>query len=212
MANGNDTDQTPAGALLSKKQREWLETGGSDPDVAAHRQLRVRIRKRLLQSFLDFRLLDALPNEDAEKIYQGMTHDHARGMVAALSFIWRGSRGGMDVRGDMRFEPMLKDAIRAAEYSPDDHAPHYLAVDVSFENDRIEVSKPTLADVDLERVGQKIADGEIGDLSHAELGYFMHYYQQGEGEDFDPQMPARRVAAVGEEIPMEQDSNDEEQS
>jgi len=192
MANKSDSDTTAGGALLSKKQREWLNEGAPDPNTPAHRQLRIRIRERLLRSFRDFALIaEYLPDGDVEKAFQGegVTREHVDGMTAALAIVYGATRDGLGVRGDAGFEPMLKRAIQSVEYAPEDPIPAYWAVEVLFENDRIVVDKPEVVDVDLDRVASRIETGEMGQLSQAELACYINYYQFK--DDFDPYYPSQ---------------------
>ena len=208
MANKDDNNTIAGGALLSKKQREWLDEGAPDPNTPAHRSLRVRIRERLLQSFLDFTLLRNLPDGDIEKTFQSdkAWRTHANGMVAALALIYEVSRDGIWGEGTESFEPMLKRAIRNVEYDPDDRTPHAFAVEVFFEHDQIVVNKPPVSDIDLEETGDKVANGEWGDLSRGELAWFISFYKQ-EGA-LDPQYPARvrerATRLLGKKLPTDE--------
>lgn len=208
MANRNDNNTISSGALLSKKQREWLDAGAPDPNTSAHRALRVRIRERLLQSFLDFTLLRNLPDGDIEKAFQSEKawRTHAHGMIAALALIYDVSRDGIWGEGTESFEPMLKRAIRDVEYDPDDRTPHALAIEVLFEHDTIVVNKPLVSNFDLDEIGEKIANDEMNDLSRAELAWFISFYKQEGG--LDPQYPARvrerATRLVGKKLPTEE--------
>jgi hypothetical protein len=150
MAN-KDSDP-PAAALFSSKQREWLASGGEEPDTDAHRSLRNRIRKRLRQSFADFSLLKNLPDEDLEKVFQAPTTDQINGMTAALSIIYRGTREGVQVAGaefesaEESFEPILRRAIRNSEASLDEPDTNPMLFSVIFDHDTIIVKKNVPAD------------------------------------------------------------------
>ena len=209
MANKSDSDTTAGGALLSKKQREWLDEGAPDPNTPAHRQLRIRIRERLLRSFRDFALItEYLPDGDVEKAFQGeeVTREHVNGMTAALAIVYGATRDGLGVRGDAGFEPMLKRAIQSVEYAPEDPIPAYWAVEVLFENDRIIVDKPEVVDVDLDRVASRIETGRIGQLSQTELACYMNYYQFK--DDFDPYYPSQLRDGLRETGSEEQEKSE----
>jgi hypothetical protein len=208
MANTNDTneDDRPVAALLSNAQREWLAAGAPEPMTDAHHSLRQRIRKRLRQSLADFALLGELPESDLENVLQNPTSEQIEGMTAALRVIWLGTRDGPRAGAD--FESLLKQAIRRAEYDPDDRAPVWWAVEVLFEHDHIIVNKPALADIDLEEIGKKISEEGAGDVSHAELALWADYYKL-KGDEFDHQFPARMSELPGTVIGEEEQDTDE---
>ena len=208
MANNSEEDETSIGALLSIKQRDWLADGAPNPDSAAHRSLRQRIRKRVRRSFADYSLLGELPESDLDKMFQDPAVEEYEGLIDALAFIYRGARDGLRVSGHASFEPILKQAIRRVEYDPDSPAPYWFAVEVLFEHDRIIVNKPEFADVDLEEVGKKIDEGDTGDLSRADYAAWARYYRMK--QDFDFQYPARMSEMPGTEITSEQSEKEED--
>lgn len=85
MADNSDSDESPGGGLVSPRQREWLKDGAPDPrGSSSHRNYRKRIISRVQRSLKDFSLLQNLPDEDLQRIY-----DDFSGWGAALTFLFR---------------------------------------------------------------------------------------------------------------------------
>jgi hypothetical protein len=89
-ADDDKDTETAGGALLSPKQREWVEGGAPDPRGSSkHRNYRKRIIERVCRTFLDAPLLDNLPEEDLKKIFRNPSSEVSDGMFSMLVFIFR---------------------------------------------------------------------------------------------------------------------------
>lgn len=74
MANKDDASLNAA--LLSKSQRAWLADGAPDPETAAHRSLRSRIRERLETSLYDYQLiLNTIEETELWTVYSPANRD-----------------------------------------------------------------------------------------------------------------------------------------
>lgn len=186
MANNND--DTPTAALLSNSQREWLADGAPDPESAAHRSLRMRIRKRVVQSFVDFTFLENLPDDDLGQVFRDPSREQVDGMIAALSLIHGGTHRRVRYGGNWsQFSALLRQAIAQSVAGADETIPHAGYVNVRFDNNEINITLSEGA-VDLDRIGEKIAAGETADLDREQLSWFVDYYRRS-GE-LDPDVPA----------------------
>lgn len=196
MANNDDTSSSAA--LLSNSQREWLADGAPDPESSAHRSLRMRIRKRLAQSFVDFALLDNLPDEDLDQTFRDPPREQVDGMIAALGLIYSGTHRGIRHGGRWTwFADLLRKAIAQAVAEDDETIPHAGYVDVRFENNAVNIGL-TEGAVDLKVIGEKIEAGETGDLDREQLAWFVDYSQRS-GE-FDPYAAAEQQQREWEDL------------
>lgn len=194
MAN----DDSPTAALLSNSQRDWLANGAPDPESAAHRSLRMRIRKRVAQSFLDFALLENLPDDDLAQVFAGADDDLVDGMIAVMAVIYRGTHPMIQYHSSYTpFETLLKRAIAEVVVERRDDVPDPSHVEVHLEDGNIGFELREGA-IDLEEIGEKIATGETGDLDREQLEYFVDYYQRS-GE-LDPEAPAAHQRREWEDL------------
>lgn len=125
-------------ALLTPSQREVL-TGDADITSRGERSARTRIRKRIADGFLDFRIIfDHLDEQDRDSLLDGDAHEQAQlhdGMVAAAALIYE-----MHERSGWPFEVFLERAIedvyRDSERSPGRMTVQNVDFGVSLESPR----------------------------------------------------------------------------
>jgi hypothetical protein len=211
---GRTMVDTP-GSMLSKSQRQYLKEQ-KNPDPAAERALRARIRDRVVAGMRDFILLeDHLQPQDKDQIFARLNvrkaHEERNGIQdendrnrahntihRALEFFYKGV-------GKEEFERLLRLAIKNAEYDSEDEIPGAPYVDVRFENNKIQVEKRLPTDFDYGEIGRKIEQEEYDSLTESELKAWLHRYQQA-GE-LDPDIPsqfdAQMRSAFGVDSPEE---------
>lgn len=194
------TDPDRPRGILTVGDREFLRTTPVETGDGLERQKRYRIRERIRNAFLDFSVIwGYLSEEDTDALFDSPPSEVVEGMTAALSFIYQGTRDGVEVDGrdSKSFESMLKRAIKTAVFHQGERLPAAGYIDVRFENDSIVVEETMPQDVDIEKVGEKIENGEVDDLTHAQALAFLQLYDAEDG--LDPDYP-RRVRERYEEM------------
>lgn len=220
MVASPDGSERPRG-ILSPADRKYLLASDEELRDEYSRQARSKrdeaIHVRVRNALKDFQILvSELSQADFEKIFQQPSAGDINGMTAALSFIYRGTRNGVQVGGfgfgsaKASFEPMLRRAIRNSEATLDGPDTNPLLFDVIFDHDTIITKKTVPADSDIERISAKIDADEINDLSRGELAWFIQIYNQSGELDTDAAVDAyQRMESLLDSDPEDVDADQE---
>lgn len=166
-----EPEERPRG-ILTKEDRRFLR-GEKDVDEQTRRDTRYRIRERVKNSLEDFSLLvDALPDEDRDTIFESLEEQGFPPVHDALVFFYSGLENA-----DGDFEDVLAASIKRAEMLNDPER----MIDVSVD---IEVNEE---EPDVEVVVDRLIGGEgtLDDFNYAVVKgaivpVLEHYLEQGE--------------------------------
>lgn len=191
------TLERPRG-ILTKADREYL-TGKSDLEPQSHgeRRARERIRERVINAFLDFRILERhLEHRDRDRIFSafdssqifpddtdarlyGMGADeHFGALPDTLAFIYRGIENLEDEPSSSEFELILEHAITRAKNPPD--AAIYMPYDVE-----VTVEKAAREEVDIDTLVERFKSDNIEMLTETEKEAFIRLFAASDA--FDPE-------------------------
>lgn len=185
-ATPDETASRPRG-ILSKSDRQYL-LGESDvePRSQTERNVRARIRRRIVHGFIDLALLEKqLEERDRELLFfhdAPQTRRAARdwvntttGIAGGVAFLYRQAQ--VDQQD---FEEWLKQGVRRVEQPAERATFEIRPLEVSFE-----VTQPT--EVDLQGIVNKIEGGEWESLDTHELLYLIWITErEGEGVSGTP--------------------------
>lgn len=170
------------GALLSKSQREYL-TKKSEYEDSHARAIRGRIRSRVKNAILDFRIIDKnLEQRDWEQIFDldnnpestplqvaggdadREAHNIRLGLVRMIAFIYRISKHSPSIPD---FEFLIRNGVAYGE-GPQNLSHRPKNVKVTFTVDEI-------SEIDMESVFDKLDEGGPTVLNEDELRAFAHF-------------------------------------
>lgn len=173
--------------VLGQSDREFLlGTSDVEPGSQQARNIRARIRTRVINGLLDFDiLLDHLQERDREQVFEfdpdESLEDFARtqtGITSALAFLYDTSR-----KDNQNYEEWVERAVRRIESSDSDSVVELSPVNVS-----VKIEEPE--EIDIKEVRRKYEMGDLGDISGAELFLLIWMQREGgeiaeEGADLD---------------------------
>ena len=158
------SDSERGRGVLSKKDRAFLFDAGSEEIKSSNgRVTRSRIRERIYDSVLDFKIIqNEVETRDRETVFEDYSEDRdlQRGVTAALMFLYQ----AIEEQGE-EFEEVLTPAIERAEQrvTQDDVGDDVnIEVDVDFTVEtKLVISDPDPEKYSQEEIGQMLADGRI---------------------------------------------------
>ena len=176
--------------ILSQRDREYL-VGTSDIEQKTQKERNIRgdIRTRVKHALIDFTLLmNHLSPRDRQQIFDSRHAGIRDGIADALGFLYHETappRYDFEELLAMGIDRGGKVSLRREGYSPLNSllSRDYYNVDLQVE--RVSPKNPRKS---LGEIGDMLEDGDVGDLTPAEMRMFLDYYMKA--DDFDPQVPA----------------------
>lgn len=165
------TDGERERGILSTKDRNYLGSGaGIAPKSSAERVARSRIRKRLYNAYMDFRLINSeLEDRDRRSVFEGLpdARDFHRGIIAALEFTYLALK-----EQNLDFKDYLEEAVKNAEEKlARKESENRVEVDVEFNVETRLVLDETrdISEYSDEEIGELLMNGEIDGEIAADL-------------------------------------------
>lgn len=180
--------------ILSQRDREYL-VGESDIEQKTQKERNVRgdIRTRVKHALIDFTLLmNYLSPRDRQQIFDSRHIGIRDGIADALGFLYHET-----APTHYDFEELLAMGIdRGAKVSlrqkgrREGYSPYKSLVRRDYYNVDLQVERvsPKNPQKRLGEIGEILEDGDLSDLTPAEIRMFLNYYMKA--DDFDPQTPA----------------------
>lgn len=165
----NPRNDAPEDATLTGKKRDYLKNDGSGLHPSTQSDHRRAIRRRVWNTFQDFRVLfDHLSEEERREIFDvenGTSEDYAlqRALADTIGFIYAG------LGGKAPFEHIVEAGVARGEYLLGN-------VDLARRAEvdlQVEYRQPFAQD--MPKVIEAMLDREYGRLSRVELSTFVHH-------------------------------------
>lgn len=194
-------------AMLTDGLRKFLESGGSGYSRSMKSQHRSSIRERVINTFLDFIVLEEhLSEEDREQIFNSLDAnlvwdeaaddielyaepaEHVTCLSDMLAFVYRETREVENRHPP--FEQILENAIIQGENEPG--ATYYGKYDVTIEAEEVPPEE-----VHIDAIAHRVEQGEVDQLTEDEMAAFLSVLSQT--ETFDPDEIGEQFESLREE-------------
>lgn len=165
----DDTDRSRG--VLTPADRAFLRGEREFQSKQSQRDARLRIRNRIENSILDFRILfDELEERDSVNVFSSDSVDEKEqlqdGIINTLAFLYRGCKRAAFYPV---FETMLRDGVKLAEIAESEGEYQYVEVNLEVKN---------IGSMSPEEVLDKLRNEDIGEVSDAELRAFVKFLSE----------------------------------
>jgi hypothetical protein len=179
------------------------------------RKLQTRVRNALLDLSVLARIID---DDELDEILASELGDpdewdarYPEVLSGVIALLYRATTPMIQAGGQSTwFDPILMRGVALAVYDPDGPLPHAGYIDVTLEDNTVNIDFKSQGPVDLERIGESIAAGDTSELTREELAWFVDYYERS-GE-FDSHAPAEYQEQEMQAILERQKQREEEES